>query len=176
MAQGDISIGIPGAGTSDFAALPIPSLAFNRWSPDAGAPVRGEIGYASLAQRSTNGLPQIVGPAYGEKFLWPVAAMLTLSQARQLGALAKWQSREYKASRDGALRLIDEVDYVDSEPTPHSRTLLSSIPESWNSGYVYGYPVCPVLLQLPQDWKQFLGKWNSSGVEARLATFTLIEL
>lgn len=176
MATGDLTLGIPGTGTADFATLPIPSLVLNRWSADTGAPVRGEIGYASLAGRSNNGIPQIIGPSYGEKFIWPVAAMLTLSQARQLGALAKWQSRTYKASQDGALRLIDEIDYLDSEPSPHSRSLLSAITESWNSGYVYGYGVFDALIQLPQDWKQFLGKWNASGDQARLAAFTLIEL
>lgn len=176
MAAGDFTLGIPGTGTSDFASLPIPSLVLDRWTPDAGVPVRGEIGYAEVAGRSNNGISQISGVAYDPTFIWPVAAMLTQAQARQLGALARWQDREYKARRDGALRLVDEIDFLDSEPSPHSRTLLSSLQESWNSNFVYGYGVFPVKLQLGQDWRQLIGRWVDSGEEARLVTFTLIEL
>lgn len=176
MAAGNFTVGIPGPGTSDFASLPIPSLLFDLWTPDAGVPVRGEIGYAEVAGRSNNGISQISGVAYDPTFIWPVAAMLTQAQARQLGALARWQDREYKARRDGALRLIDEIDFLDSEPSPHSRSLLSAISESWNAAYVYGYGVFPVKLKLPQDWRQMIGRWVDSGEEARLVTFTLIEL
>lgn len=186
MAEGDFQLGIPGAGASDFATTPIPSINFiDCWTPDGGFPTRGEIGYATLADRSNWGTAQITGPAYGVRYIWPVAAMLTQAQARQLGALAKWQSLGYQGLTNAEapttrvarpLRLVDEIEYLDSEPTPHSRTLLSSIQESWNSDYVYGYGVFEVFVQLPQDWRQLVGRWQHSGDQARLVTFTLVEI
>lgn len=130
----------------------------------------------AIAQRSNGGVSQIVAPAYEPKFIWTVAAMLTQAEARQLGALAGWQDRAYKANQDGALRLIDEIEFLDSEPSPHSRTLLSTLTESWNASYVYGYGVFPVLAQLPQDWRELIGRWTGSGEEARVVTFTLLEI
>lgn len=175
MAAGDLTIGIPGGGASNFATTPIPSLAIDRFPPDAGIPIRGELGYAALSGRSTNGIPQIIGVTHTPKYLWTITAMLTDAQSRQLGALAKWQDATYKSGSDGKLRLIDEITYLDSEASPHSRTLLSSLQESWNSGYVYGFGVFDVLIQLPQDWKTAIGVWGD-GSEARSVTFSLVEL
>lgn len=178
MAAGDFTLGIPGTGATDFATTPIPSLLFDRWTRESGPPVRGVIAEqrVAISDRSLNGIAQITGPAYNPKFIWPVAAMMTQAQARQLGAKAGWQDREFKAKRNGALRLIDEIEYLDSEPTPHSRTLLSAISEGWNSSYQYGYGVFDVLIVLPQDSRQLIGRWNDSGEEARLVTFTLLEV
>ncbi|MBE7384362.1 MAG: hypothetical protein F6J95_023485 [Leptolyngbya sp. SIO1E4] len=176
MAEGDLTIGIPGGGASDFAATPVPALTLNLWTRDAGAPMRSELGYAELLGRSNRGTPQISGPAYGITFSWPVAAMLTLDEALQLGALAKWQDSQYKAQNNGALRLVDEIEYLDPEPSPHSRSLLAALNPSWNAGYEYGYGVFTVKLQLPQDWKQNIGRWTDSGELARLATFAITEV
>lgn len=101
--------------------------------------------------------------------------MLTETEARQLGALAKWQDSTYKAQGNGALRLIDEVELLDDEPNPHSRTLLSALVTPWNSGYRYGYGVFPVAVQLPEDWRAQVGRFTS-GSGARLCTFAVIEL
>jgi hypothetical protein len=101
--------------------------------------------------------------------------MATDVEARQLGALARWQDGQFKAKQDGTLRLIDETEYLDDEPTPHSRTLLSALVTPWNSGYRYGYGVFPVKLQLPENWRTQMGRY-SSGSQARLVTFICEEL
>lgn len=174
MAVGELTLGLPGATATTFATTPIPALTLRRGSGDSVS-TRSEVGFSALAGRSNWGTPQVSGPAYSTKYQWAVATMLTESQARQLGALAKWQDAAYKARTDGALRLIDEVELLDDEPNPHSRTLLSALTTTWNSGYRYGYGVFPVLLQLPPDWRQQVGRW-ATGEGARLCTFAVSEL
>ena len=133
------------------------------------------LNFVSLSGRSAAGTPQIGGPSYNPTFIWPITCLLTESEARQLGALALWQNREYQAGNDGALRLIDETEYLDSEPSPHSRTLLTTLTESWNASYEYGYGVFKVKLALPQDWRSQVGVW-SDGSGARLLTFVIEEV
>ena len=248
MAIGDYTIGVKGSGASDFATLPIPPITINQF-PAGVPPVRGQLNYAALSDRSLYGTPQITGTVYGEKEIWTIPALITQSTARQLGALAKWYDRYIKgppkqlaftlgagnsngngtlvasaaistetpnvgriratrddgsvdvltynsftgsaftlsgmlpatysagntANIDSGLRLIDEIDHVDSEPTPHSRTLLTPISESWNSNYTYGYGVFDAILQLSQDWRQLTGVW-SDGEGARTLTFSILEL
>lgn len=177
MPEAAITIGIPGAGASDFAAAPIPSIVLvDCWTEENGAPMRSRLADVEVTGRSSYGTPQIGGPSYGPIYSWPVVAMVTKAQARQIGALVGWQNQEYLAERDGALRLIDEVEELDSEPSPHSRTLLSAIAEDWSGSYVYGYGVFKVKIQLPPEWRQFLGRWTDSGEEARLVSFRLEEV
>ncbi|MEM6435703.1 MAG: hypothetical protein AAF773_17905 [Cyanobacteria bacterium P01_D01_bin.115] len=176
MAEGELTIGIPGSGSTDFATTPIPALTLNAWPAGGGVPTRNEIGYAELSARSNRGTPAISGPSYDVTYSWPIAAMVTLDEALQLGALAKWQDQQYKAQNDGALRLIDELEPVDPQPSPHSRTLLSTLNPSWNAGFEYGYGVFAVKLQLPTDWRQIVGVWKDSGELARLITFQALEV
>jgi hypothetical protein len=175
MATGEITIGIPGAGASNFATTPIPSLVLYRASAEAPLASRSELGFSTLEGRSNWGTSQVSGPNYSARYSWAIAAMLTEDQARQLGALAKWQDGQYKGQSDGKLRLIDELEPLDPEPTPHSRTLLSALNPSWNAAYSYGYGVFDVLLQLPEDWRQQVGRW-ATGEGARLVTFVAVEL
>ena len=176
MADGDIIIGIPGSGASDFATTPIPSLTLNTWPANAGLPTRSTLGYAELSERSNRGTPVVTGPAYDVTYSWAIAAMLTLDEALQLGALALWQDRQYKAQNDGALRLIDQIEFLDAEPSPHSRTLLQALNPSWNAGYQYGYGVFSIKLQLPPDWRQNIGRWTSTGEGARVVSLQALEL
>lgn len=175
MAVGELTLGIPGNSTTNFATTPIPSIALGRGPAGEALSTRSEVGYSELIGRSNWGTPQVSGPVHNPKYQWAIAAMLTESQARQVGALAKWQDAAYKARTDGALRLIDEAELLDDEPNPHSRTLLTPLVTPWNSGYRYGYGVFPVLIQLPQDWRQQVGQW-STGEAARLCTFVVVEL
>jgi hypothetical protein len=175
LAVGTLTLGIPGSSATTFATEPIPSLALFRASADGPLAVRSELGYAVVAGRSVWGTAQILGPTHKPKYVWSVAAMMTEGEARQLGSLAKWQSANYRAKIEGALRLIDETELLDDEPNPHSRTLLSSLVTPWNSGYRYGYGVFSVAVQLPEDWRSQVGRW-ASGSSARLCTFNLVEL
>ena len=172
---GQLTIGIPGAGAADYVTTPIPSLVLFRQPTDAPLALRSELGYAEVTGRSNYGTPQVSGPNYDPTYQWAVAAMLTEAEARQLGALAKWRDRQYKSNANGRLRLIDQVEYLDSEASPHSRTLLATLTETWNAGYSYGYGVFDVKIQLPPDWRSQAGLW-ASGSQARLCTFSLIEV
>lgn len=176
MATGDLRLGIPSTSHfSSFTTSGLPAVTLNRAAAGAPMAVRSELGYAELSGRSNRGTAQISGPAYKPTYTWAVAALVTLDEALQLGSLAKWQDSQFKAKLDGVLRLIDETELLDPEPNPHSRVLLSVLTPTWASGYRYGYGVFPVKLQLPQEWKQQVGRW-STGDEARLVTFSLIEI
>lgn len=175
MAAGELRLGIPGNTFSSFTTTTLPAVTLNR-SP-AGTPLalRSELGYAELSGRSNRGTAQIAGPAYAPTYTWAVASLVTLDQALQLGSLSKWQDAAFKAKADGALRLIDETELLDPEPNPHSRTLLSILTPTWASTYRYGYGIFPIKLQLPEDWKQQVGRWRT-GDEARLVTFSMLEI
>ena len=177
MAEGDFTIGIPGVGASDFAASPIPAVTLiDCWTSEQGAPMRSPIGYVEVIGRSSYGTPQISGPSYGITYSWPVLAMITLDEALQIEALAGWQNDQYLNQNDGALRLVDEVELLGPEPSPHSRPLLTALNPSWNASYEYGYGIFKAKLQLPSDWKQILGRWTDSGEEARTCGFRLEEV
>jgi hypothetical protein len=175
MAIGQLSLGIPGNSTTNFATSPLPAVVLFRSPAATPLAVRSPLGFAEVSGRSNRGTPQVSGPAYSPTYVWSVATMLTLDEALQLEGLATWQDRAYKAKADGALRLIDELELLGPEPSPHSRTLLQAITPPWATSYRYGYGVFPVKLQLPEDWKQQAGVW-ASGAEARLCTFSLLEV
>ena len=175
MAVGQLSLGIPGASPTTFATTPIPAVVLFRSPADSPLASRSPLGYAEVTGRSKRGTPSVAGPTTAPTYIWAVATMLTLDEALQLEALAGWQDRAYKAKADGALRLIDETEFLGPEPTPHSRTLLTAITPAWASTYRYGYGVFAAKLQLPEDWKQQAGVW-ASGAEARRCTFSLVEL
>lgn len=151
-----LRLGLPGAGTTDFATSPIPALTFDEWD-ETGIPTRRPLGFTAIGQRSNWGTAALVGPAHRVLYAWDVVTICTVAEARQLGALALWQVAQQKAGNLGALRLIDETDYLDSEASPHSHTLLATLTETWNAGYVYGYGVFPVQLSLPEEWKRPVG-------------------
>lgn len=184
MAEGELRLGIPGGTFSSFTTTTLPTVTLNR-SP-AGTPLalRSELGYAELSSRSNRGSAQITGPAYPITYVWAVAAMVTKTEARRIGKLAKWQDWGYKGITNAGvpatrverpLRLIDETEELDGEPSPHSRTLLSILPDPDAEGWVYGFGIFNVKLQLPQDWRQQVGRW-STGEDARLVTFSLLEI
>jgi hypothetical protein len=174
MAIGDLTIGIAGGSSTNFATSPIPSLRIYRWTAD-GAPVRGRLGYAELRQRSINGVAQINGPTHSPKFVWSIAAVMTLDEMRQLSNLANYQDDQYKSQTDGKLRFIDEIQYLDNfERT--GRTLLAEIAEVWNANYKYGYGVFAVKLQLPEEFNAELGRLNSDGSIVHTVTFQVLEV
>jgi len=161
----------------------IPPVIITDW-PQGGGYIRSEGGYVELEGRSDWGTPQVSGPATLEKHDWAIACHLPISDARRLGAMAKWQDRTYKglnndgtpkARGDGRLILEDWIEMVDSEPTPHSRTLLESHSEEWNSSYVYGFAQFSVLLLLPKEHRKQEGT-TADGTDLKLITFTMEEL
>jgi len=179
-----LSLGIPGNTTTNFAAAPIPMVPLFRSAPEAPLVSRSELGYSVLSGRSNRGVAQISGPASRITYLWAVATKLTKSEKRRVGKLAKWQDWGYKgitnagvatARQARPLRLIDETEELDGEPSPHSRTLLSNLPDPDDASWVYGYGIFEVKIELPEDWWLQDGLW-ARGEEARLCTFSLVEL
>jgi hypothetical protein len=184
MALGQLTLGIPGATATTFATTPIPAVVLFR-SP-AGSPLasRSPLGYAEVAGRSNRGTAQVSGAQTIVTYVWAVATMMTKAEAQRLTKLANWQDWGYKgitntgapaAKQDRPMRLIDETEELDGEPSPHSRTLLTPLTDPDNAAWVYGYGVFSVKIQLPEDWRQQIGVW-ASGAEARLCTFSLVEL
>lgn len=176
MSEGQIRLGIPGAGTTDFATSPIGFITLDDWEPGTGIPTRKPIGTSSIGQRSNNGVAAIVAPAYVTLYGWDVVAIADLTTTLQLGALARYQDTQQKAGNLAPLRLIDETDYLDPEPNPHSKTLLTPITPPWNGSYRYGYGVFGVQLILPADgWRTPIGVF-SDGTPAYRVAFALEEL
>lgn len=170
--------------TMPGASPPIPGLLIDGW-PQGGGYVRGEGGFIESNEDSINGVSQVEGGTGLEKYFWQIACHLTAADARRLGALIKWQDRTYKglnndgtpkARGDGRLILRDGVEMVDSEPSPHSRTLWQSYTEDWNASYVYGFAEFYVLLSIPPEHKKHLGQDTATGEDIKLVTFTLKEV
>ncbi len=161
-----LSLGIPGPGNT-LATSPIPGLVFDKWEQ---LPVRNQMSQVTVPRYSQYGTPQIEGPDYNTKYIWSATYKATESVVRQLESLY-----EYQQQSRVPLRLIDEVEYLASEPNPHSRTLLVAISESWNVDYVYGYGVFNVWLTLSNDWRKHFGT-AGTGDNLKEITFSMVEM
>jgi hypothetical protein len=174
MSEGHFTIGIPGAGSTSLASSPIAAVVVDDWS-EQGIPIRTGIGMTAITGRSNWGTPQISAPAHRVLWSWEVTAYLTLDDAIALGALGMWQSDQQKLRNTAPLRLIDETDYTEALPSPYPVPLISPVVPAWNAGYVYGFGVYAVKLNLPGGWRQPVGLF-SNGEQARLVTFQVEEL
>jgi hypothetical protein len=164
MAEGQLTIGIPGAGATDFAVSPIPSLVIQEWPEQL--PVRSPVFAKQLAGFSLYGTGRIEGPAHAIKYTWEVAAYLNAADARKLFRLFAWQQ-----VNKSALRLIDEVELLD---VPDERTVLATLTEAYGSGLTYGFGVYGIWLQLAENWRSHAGAFSDS--YAKLVTFTMTEI
>ena len=161
-----LTIGIPGAVLS-MAASPIPAAIFDDWEQ---LPLRSPITFKTVPRYSQYGTPQIEGPRHQTKYIWSATCKIGDGLARQLEALY-----EYQQQLQVPLRLWDEVQYLNSEPTPHSRPLLSTLTEVWNPAYVYGYGVFNVWLALGNNWREHLAT-KVDGETLKQVTFSLLEM
>jgi hypothetical protein len=171
MAFGQIRIGIPGNTSSNFSTATLAVLTLENATADAPLSLRSPIGFNTAGTPSNYGTTPITGPAYTPKELWTLAPLLTASEAMHLRALVTYQK-----STGNPLRLIDEVDLIAIDPAYNNRTLLEQTTPSWGSGYRTGYGVFSVQLQLDGDWNQYFGIFNATGEQARVVTFTAVEL
>ncbi|MEO1208609.1 MAG: hypothetical protein AAFX78_03620 [Cyanobacteria bacterium J06638_20] len=175
MSEGQIRIGIPGLNATDFASSPIPVVTLDGWDSDDGIPVREPIGYKVIGLRSNNGVAGITGPAHEILYGWQISCFADIHQTIQFHSLAQWQKAEQDAQRLGALRFIEETDYLDAQPSPHQKSLLAAINPTWNAGYEYGYGVFPVQLILSSGWRRPVGQF-SDGTPAYRLTFAIEEI
>ncbi|MEM9118517.1 MAG: hypothetical protein AAGD09_11610 [Cyanobacteria bacterium P01_F01_bin.56] len=175
MSQGQIEIGIPGSGTTDFAAGPIPSVTLDDWDLDEGIPVPRPIGYKEIGQRSNNGVAGITGPAHEVLYGSQIVVFADINQMLQVGALAEWQKDQQDADQLGALRYIDECNYLPAKASPHPKQLLTAFNPTWNAAYEYGYGVLPVQLILSDGWNRPVGQF-SDGTPAYRLTFDVEEI
>lgn len=168
-----LRLGIPGIGATDFATIP-PLVELAVWDPGSGIPVRRPIGRTALSDRSNAGTPVINGPSYATKYGWDVVAVCTEAEARRLEAFAELQSQNQRLKIDYPLRLIDETSYLPPEESPHSKTLLQTLQETWSASWVYGYGVFPVQLSIPDGFAVPAGVWG--GVAYYKVGFAVDEL
>ena len=170
MAQGEIRIGIAGAGASDFASSPVSVLTLYRGG-DEPFTLRSVFGFNAPGDPTIYGSTPITGPQYAPRQLWTLSPWLTRDEANQLYALALWQK-----ANGTALRLIDEVDTITIDTTYNNRTLLSSTTPAWGANYRTGYGIFSVQLTVEGEWSQYLGLWAGTEDEARAVTFTATEV
>jgi hypothetical protein len=178
VAVGQITIGIPGNSSTNFANSPVTQLVLKLSAPGTELAPRPRIGRAISNGYSNRGTAIIGGPAYNPKYQWAITSMVTQDQYLHLAALAFYQQDKISKKETQSqwrLRLIDETEYVEPEHNPHSRVLLQSITPSWAPSYRYGYGVFDVKLEIPEDFVAKAGKW-ASGSECRLVTFGAVEL
>jgi hypothetical protein len=142
MSYGQLTLSIPGA------SPPVPSLTISMF-PDGGYS-RSLLGLTQVSDFSAYGTPVLTGPL-SNRYIWSISAVLTEADALQLEALILWSSGQYKARQDGALALVDEVEYLTPEPSPHSRSLISAITPTWSASYEYGYGQFSVQVSLAED-------------------------
>jgi len=119
--------------------------------------------------------------ALGGQYAWTVTPdLLTEEERLRLGELISWQDANIVAAElsnidPTPLILIDEVYYLDPEPAPHSKTLLSTLTRS--SGYVYGFGVFNAFFQqVEQDNELIQGGFGGVGGEAYQYQFTALEI
>ncbi len=165
MAEGDITIRIPGV------SPPIPEVVINCFPEGEDHYEVTPNGLTEVVDRSAYGTAQING-ALNDWSGLTVLAKIPEDDALRLGAIARWSSREYLANRDGHLELDFELEYVDPEPSPHSRTLIQTLTTSYS--YEYGYPRYDVSLTLPPNFRQRSG--NIAGTIYNLVQFAATEV
>lgn len=154
------TIGIPGAGSTNFATTPIPSMLLSR-APSgflAGS-LRSIQDQQALDSFTQSGEPVLTG-AVQERYLWTLTLILTGTEWLQLASLRSWQRAQQSAHSawvDGGrvgtepgwkLRWIDGIEPTEPEADA-SRQLL--VTETTAHGYEYGYPVVDALLILPPE-------------------------
>jgi hypothetical protein len=171
MAFGEIRIGVPGNSSSNFDTSAIAVLTLDTASTDAPLSLRSSLGFDTAGDPTTYGTTPIFGPQYTPKELWALAPLLTNTEAQHLRGLLTWQ----KANK-AALRLIDEVYPITVLTTYNTRTLLSETTPSWGGAFRQGFGIFAVQLQIDGPWNDYFGIWADSGEQARLATFTAVEL
>jgi hypothetical protein len=171
MAVGEIRIGVPGTGAADFNTTAINVLTLDKASTESPLSTRASLGFDNATEPSNAGTTPIVGPSYTPKQLWTLAPLLTADEAEHLRGLLTWQ----KANKS-PLRLIDEVDLITVLNSYNPRPLIGEITPTWGAGFRRGYGIYAVQLQIDGPWNDYFGIWSDSLEQARLATFTAVEL
>lgn len=167
-----ITIRIP---TALNSSPPIPEITLDAIANEGGY-ARTETNRISLGDFSQYGTANIQGSFTPPRFTWSIAAYLTEEEAIQLDALATWQDSEYKAKNEGYLELVDRVELLPAEPSPHPRNLVAALTPPWNAAYEYGYGIFKVVLTLPENHLQHVGRFTTDNSEAKLFQFGAVEI
>lgn len=85
-----------------------------------------------------------------------ITAFVTEADLLLFEGLFKWQQLQLKAKVGAGARLewVDEVNILNPEPSPHSRTLLQTFTD--DDGWEYGYGVYDVLITLPRGHREIV--------------------
>lgn len=166
MAYRDLTLGIGDGTATGFSTSIVPPVVLRGWTD---YPIRSLYKLKKLSGFSLAGTPLITGEQYGPRYIWGVKKEMSKELCRQLMILFDYQQRT-----ENNLRLIDEVEHLDPELAPHSRTLLEELTEPSAAGYVYGFGVFNVWLDLPDEFRTDYGK-TASGVDLKTVKFTMAE-
>lgn len=180
-----------GAGSGDLAAddaagywdlitinAPPPALTISKDDRVFGSGYsRSSINWITAGDRTLNSTPTVGGRTGGPHYLWNISFIDLEATARQFEALALWSQKEYDAKRDGHLVLTDEEKYLASEVSPHSRTLVASLAESWTgASWVYGYGIFKVKIEWQENGRSEAGVKRGDTRKSELVTFQAVEM
>lgn len=166
MAYRELTLGLPDTTPTGFSSVIVPPLILRDWEE---YPIRSPFKIKKHSGYSLNGTPLITGEQYGVRYSWGVKKTMTASEARHLGILFNYQQ-----SSGNNLRLWDEVEELDPETAPHSRTLLVDVPEPLSPGMVYGFGVFNIWIELPDEFKTDFGI-NAKGINLKTVKFLMTE-
>ena len=148
MADGEITIRIPGA------SPPIPEVVIRYFPGQDDDYTISTHGLAAVEEFSAIGTPIVTGEI-SDRYIYAVTCYQLQEDALRLAAIARWSSDTYKAGNDGHLEMDFELQYIDPEPSPHSRALVNTLTTPY--GYEYGFPRLNVVLTLGQDYRKKIG-------------------
>lgn len=124
----------------------------------------GEDGYKpsielskTLAGRTIGGSGNIEGTVTDYIHSWELSVLVFEEEARQLEALIAWQQKLLGQRLDGRLLLTDEFEYTLPVFGTHPKTLLSGSTITVAPGCTTGFPICKVIMALPDQHKQHRG-------------------
>lgn len=137
-------------------------------SPNALSPVVlrafGEDGYKrttrlanTFGDTTIGGAAIVEGTAVPFIHEWELSAIEFETVALGLEALVAWQQNRLSNRLDGRLILQDEFEYTLPMFGTHPKTLLAGSSIAVGTGYTTGFPVCNVLIALPDQHKAHIG-------------------
>ncbi len=142
---------------------------------DDGGYSRSEISKKTFDSFTLNQNALIAGPV-GYRYIWAMAPFFLESDALQLRKLVRLQNRRWDAGQDGYLLWTDEVEYLDPEASPHSKTILLGSQVTDSEGFVYGFGQFKVQVDFPDSSLEHIGADVATGDPLKRLRFVVTEI
>jgi hypothetical protein len=168
MARWQLTIKQPNSATPAIPNLVLEAFGQSGYQP-------GLLQRATLTDLTIGGNAILTGTPYSYRRTWAIAAEEPESKALILEALVHWQDTTLAANGDGLLELIDELEYLPPEPSPHSKVLLSGSSFTPFTGHITGFGVHKVKLQLSEQHKTHLAV-SGDNTLIKLLAFSAVEV